>query len=612
MNAITPSIFESFNARALSPEAVAKTFIPSPRFSELATRCHSIVIGPRGSGKTSLLKMLQTTALENWKHNDAQSYRARIDYSSVFIATDSAWKDQLENVGFGHLTQSDREQLCLAAFTTHFFHSLLTAFVNRMDAFHPGDLRPKHRRVHLDQENETYLVKELAKESKLSPTVNSLLSLKHAARARIGNIWKYAMDEKNLPKESRAERFSKIEFLNFHFLHLCSLAIEMFNDLVGDKEARWALLFDELELAPDFILKQLLLSLRSFGDQKILIKMSMSPYSADLDTFRSLFRATSGQDYNEICLWYAHKEDGYEFSRCLVQGLLNEHGIATEKLEDIFGVSPFEENVKNAYAFNSLQYKTFKNSLGSDSSFRKYFQDASLRLEDVPLLRDSRKATIIRKIFPTLLLREFFRVDERPGTSQRQSKRSRKNPWIYGGATGLLAVAEGNPRWLIGIFRQLIPSARNGMKIPRSVQTEEILKAAHRFRALLKIIPAIGSSSTQNPRSVLSVLDKVGVFFNKSVVLSDFEPQPYGSFTVDSNCSDNLIQTLGLALNAGAIVFVPDAKGDILLSSLKGKRFRIAYLLSPHYEIPIRLGDSVSLDRILSNPNFNPQQQTLI
>ena len=51
MVSLTPSAFESFNARTLTADQVAKTFVPSPHFAELCRRRHSIVLGPRGSGK---------------------------------------------------------------------------------------------------------------------------------------------------------------------------------------------------------------------------------------------------------------------------------------------------------------------------------------------------------------------------------------------------------------------------------------------------------------------------------------------------------------------------------------------------------------------------------
>ena len=49
------------------------------------------------------------------------------------------------------------------------------------------------------------------------------------------------------------------------------------------------------------------------------------------------------------------------------------------------------------------------------------------------------------------------------------------------------------------------------------------------------------------------------------------------------------MDSLGRALNAGAIVFVPEKPGR-RFSSLRGKRFRLSYLLAPHYQLPLILG----------------------
>lgn len=93
---LAPSVFETFNAKNLRPEQVARTFVPSSNFESLAMRRHSIVVGPRGSGKTTLLKMLQPEALDNWSHDEATRYRAAIDFTGVFVPTDRVWKEQIE------------------------------------------------------------------------------------------------------------------------------------------------------------------------------------------------------------------------------------------------------------------------------------------------------------------------------------------------------------------------------------------------------------------------------------------------------------------------------------------------------------------------------------
>ena len=56
---------------------------------------------------------------------------------------------------------------------------------------------------------------------------------------------------------------------------------------------------------------------------------------------------------------------------------------------------------------------------------------------------------------------------------------------------------------------------------------------------------------------------------------------------------------VGRSLNAGALIYIPDGDGEMLLSSLRGKRFRLSYLFAPYYGIPIRLGRAVSVMRAL-------------
>jgi hypothetical protein len=49
------------------------------------------------------------------------------------------------------------------------------------------------------------------------------------------------------------------------------------------------------------------------------------------------------------------------------------------------------------------------------------------------------------------------------------------------------------------------------------------------------------------------------------------------------------------------LIYVPDRASEMLLSSLRGKRFRLSYLFAPHYRIPIQLGRAVSISHILQN-----------
>src|SRR5689334_745073 len=131
MMAQLPTIFESFNARALSPGQVAATFVPSRQFEQLRRRCHTVILGPRGSGKTTLLKMLQIPALESWAHPEAAQVTAQVDFTGVFVATDISWSEQLSALGHGKLEPATQTLLANASFTTHVLRSVVVSFQQR-------------------------------------------------------------------------------------------------------------------------------------------------------------------------------------------------------------------------------------------------------------------------------------------------------------------------------------------------------------------------------------------------------------------------------------------------------------------------------------------------
>ena len=191
-------------------------------------------------------------------------------------------------------------------------------------------------------------------------------------------------------------------------------------------------------------------------------------------------------------------------------------------------------------------------------------------------------------------------------------ERSRKSPTIFTGTRSLFAIVEGNPRWLIALASPLIRHflEHPGQKVPRSVQANAILSACNRFRALLRTIPLFPWSDAPahriSPgRGLLGLLDKIGEEFHSAVVKNAFSAEPALSFIVDSNAPEELIAALGRALNAGAIILVPEG-GETLISSLRGKRFRLSYMLAPYYGIPLMLGRPISLSQVLSRESGEP------
>ncbi|MCL4553362.1 MAG: hypothetical protein M1305_07425 [Candidatus Marsarchaeota archaeon] len=584
--------------------------MPSDNFDRLAKRTNSLVIGPRGSGKTTLLRMLQGPALEAWNDAEADRYRKCIDFTGVFIATDPSWAAQIQMVGGWQVEQKYRRILTTAAFTTNVLRRLIVTMEYRA---HPPDdpILVSHLRVGLNQEAEAQLVRGLAGPWGIKPELPSLLSLKYALSARLMEIHSLRRKEELLDPAGRAERFAAVGWLHLPLLQSATLAVDLFEDCAdGDPGGRWAFLFDEMELAPKWINQDLMNSLRS-ADERFLFKLSMSPYNEDVNNTSSALSAMPGHDYEEIPLWYAHKEEGYPFCRALLRSMLKERGIQDVDPESLFGISEFETpttertNVGGAYKPGSRLQRRFARMARKDKSFGKYLEHRCIDPKALHLLDDNVRASDIRKITSLVAVRDAFRRydrqnDDADRKNRRQQIRSRKNPQVYAGASSLFAMVEGNPRWFIGIVDRLLSDfSKLDGKLSAATQVEEVLKTVHLFRALLAAIPCPEVAEGQNHRGALSILDLIGEHFFKSVVVDDFNPDPPGSFTIDSDANEELVYALGQALNAGAIVYVPEKKSILVLRSLREKRFRLSYLLAPYYRIPVRLGRPISLSSVV-------------
>lgn len=598
-----PSIFESFNARNLSPDQVARRFIPPDHFDDLVLRRHSLVVGPRGSGKTTLLKMLQLPALASWHHPEADRYREAIDFTGVFVAADVSWRAQLEALGQRALSPEITRVLGLAAFTTH----VLIALLETMQDCTNSELRsmPTLRRHYIDltKELEATLVSQLSTNWKLVPLIGSLHGLKLALRNRLSEISELGRREAARGEEKASETLSDRDFIHLGFLEAVIFGVEAFNYLAGNPRRKWALLFDELEIAPAEIRQALFRALRS-TDSRLIFKLSLSPYHEDAELLQSSTSAMSGDDYQSIELWYPRKEEGYPFCESLLQSMLKDLGCQVVGPHDIFGSSEFDAGEEgrelhtSAYRPGTRVHKRFRYLAARDATFRQYLTDNDIDVDAMHKLSETVRAGLVRKITSIVAVREAYR-------SGGATERSRKNPKLYTGSRALFAITEGNPRWFIGLMGELLRRySETGKKVARPVQARAVSAASSRFRALLRTIPfTLSSPATQKlslgARGLLSLLDAIGEAFHDNVVLKDFTAEPVLSFTVDSVTAQDLLQALGRALNAGAIILIPDERSETLVSSLRGKRFRLSYLLAPEYGIPLTLGRELSLSGLL-------------
>lgn len=613
-----PSVFESFNARNLDPTQVAQRFIPPQQFNELILRNHGIVVGPRGSGKTTLLKMLQLPALAAWHHSAADGYREKIDFTGAFVAADISWGAQLTALGEARLSEDMRTILGFSAFTTHMLSAIVRAMIEAMSPTVANVRSLARLHVPLERDEISALSRSLAKEWELTLELPSLGAVQAALQGRLLKIAQIANKLAMTGVERIDPGASETSFLFLSPLSAVSYGVEQFNAFANQPYRKWALLFDELEIAPPAIRQALLQALRS-TNQNLLFKLSLSPYHEDADLLNKAVSAMPSQDYQPIELWYARKEQGFQFSRALLEAMMEDSGCSDARPEDIFGTASIDM-IEHSADVHASAYKPgtelqgrYARLAGRDPSFARYLAANNVDLNAMHTLPSSVRASIVRKVTSIVGTRETFRSEEQSIGGGKRLGRSRKNPNVYYGVDALLAIVEGNPRWLIGLMGPLIRRyVDERRRVPREIQANAISTAAHRFRALLKTIPYVpdGPNTFRQrqvaSRGLLSLLDTIGERFYRHVVIDDFTPDPVLSFTVDANTSEGLIEALGKALNAGAIILVPDSGAEAIASSIRGKRFRLSYMLATSYRLPLLLGREGSLHRLLIDERNSP------
>lgn len=570
------SVFESFNAKNLNPEQVARSFVPSDNFMNLARRRHSLIIGPRGSGKTTLLKMLQSEALDLWDHREADKFRSLIDFNGVFIPTDRVWKEQVDSLSQQGLNKDEGELFATSIFTTHVLYQLSLSFQYKSTSFHSSTI--------------TVFIEHIATLWKLKLRSFSFTSLISALAIRKNEVPMFVNQLKRLSLEERRKALSNPNqsFINLDVIQAINSSVDIFAVIFDDKRSNWALLFDELELAPKCVVQKLLDSLRGSND-RVIFKLSMAPYSPDTSTVKDISSAMPGNDYDFILLWHSKKKSSdHEFSEALFNSMLKERGLSHLSANDILALPTLK-----------LRDTIISEAYDNDPSFREYLNSKNIPIKEINEITGAERHKIIGKISPLLRVRNSARKPMTSDNLTASYTTLKSFPDYYSGPKALFEILEGNPRWIIGVLTPLLDEfEKTQKKVSTSRQLQEVKITMNKFLLLLRTIPSPISNS-KSPQGVDFALNIIGEYFRENSILSDFQDRPKGSFVVDKSIDITIQASLGAALNAGALVHVNADSKEVFLGELTNHRFRISYLLAPKYQLPLNLMDSIRLSRIL-------------
>lgn len=611
---MSQGFLEPFNAKAMSFADVARTFVPSTKFALLAGPWNSVLVGPRGGGKTTLLKMLSAEGQAAWNGPQADEVKSTLGYTGVYVPSDIAWGTMLESLQRSGQNERVGILFSQAAFVTHVLlavasgierHVLLNP-VRRSSDVVDDDLRPTQAALEA-------AIKSIAMLWRLKPISLSPASLVEALRLRLLDIKSQAHLCASLGPEVVGEAvFRNCDYLGLDMLEATSQGLQTFDAMYGRPDHRWCLLLDEFEVAPMHLQQTVLASMRASGGQKLLLKVALAPCGPDLLYQRDVAAPSQLNDVRQVELWYADKAEASEFCKNVFLSRSQSYvGLSGETPNNVFGTSAYsvvdegEEAEQLGLFARATRAATkqitdhFVSLSEKDASFVRFLERKNIDLtQELGMQPSDLNGNTLRKVAPLVAFRNAYR-----GRTEGRKRGVKPFNATYAGWESLSAISEGNPRWLIGLITRILSHADlKQLPVPVPRQTEGVLWNCQRYSEMLQSLACEQFHSIKTSSSVFQVLEKIGDYFHDRLVTADFVEDPPLSFIVDNDVDDDVENALRIAMNHGAIVCFESPSTVGGYQSLRGKRFRLTYLLAPIFKLPMRKSKSVSLSAILNPP----------
>lgn len=589
--------YGAYNARWLLPEEVARTFVPLKSFSKLVREGHAVLMGPRGCGKTTLLKMLTRKALNEWYNSSrCEKYPVQVkrpSYEAIYVPSDVRWLYEIRDINVKPHDERIKEQLQRVMISASVLDALLYT-LNTLVA--DSDLADTDRNKCEIDICESLI--DLWKIPKAIPSFTDVGTRIDEMVSSIRGMIKFNHDD-------LVNYLNKIPPLFYsNALDAPILSCKRINAFLPShvRPAKWALCFDELEIAPSWLHEELLTSLRSV-DQSFFLKLTWSPI---------LPRASSApepsSDFTVIRLWNSHLRDPISFCEDLTDAFLHERFPSQKITSDQFlGDSFFaseDENIEysESYLRQTAYHSSLKNLAEIDRSFNKLLMDRGIDPNNpLPpkdkILRSKQLNEFFRKAKPIVLLREAFLKPE-------LERRTRKSVTLYNGKQAIFAVSEGNPRWLLSLLNDLSdvadyssPIENGSIKVKPGKQAMVINAASRRFMALIKATPVARNAAYDSESITLyDFINNLAKIFESVMLGDEFPLDPIGSIRFGPKIPPFIEPIVKRAIEIGALVHIGKSPEDVP-SGIINERFRLSFMICPSYKLPLRNYKDMALDR---------------
>lgn len=613
---IRQTLYDTFNARYLSYHQVAEGFVMISHFEKLLKNNHTLLMGPRGCGKTTLLKMLTTPALAKWDSTNKTELKSTVPFYSIYIPTDIQWKRQLEEIEKEFPQESKFTHIISrATVTINVLISLCDTFSFVLSSLgESNEIDVVEKEIQLSR----HLIDSWKIKSDIAP---SLSSISGQLQELIFNL--SAKVNKAILRSKTFDDFEEIFF--FEFIELVKIGCAKFEQvvpIVHDK--RWALCFDELEIAPNWLQYKLLEYLRS-SNQTLLFKLTTAPIVSLYKEVKENFsiNAAEDNDYNVIRIWTSNQKElrgWYEFCNQISKSRITKLFDNVKTIEEITGPSNLDLGIinsnsltrkdteKDIYGHGTPTWFVFTHLAKIDPSFKKFLQDRHINPNN-PIPKDINERNELYRKMRQLAVHRFHFLKE------NSSRRSRKIVPLYYGTPLLYEICDGNPRFLIGLIDELLANADQGNRQAKTLSINEqsriVTKISERYISVLATYPGSTVTIGNKDKNIKQLIEEIGNYIFHKLIVDDFTIDPSASFKIDEEINSKLVDLLELALYLGAIVYL-EGKEAVSEKGVVDKKFRLSYILSPYFRLLVREFKDIQLSTILKRTPRDPFQISIL